>query len=108
MQEIFAAIRNFFLHRNWLFLFAEFYETYEGDKRGALQDYYTYGGMPYAATLDSHEEKSQYLKDLFDMTYIKDVLERHSIKNNTQVLTILLDILASGIGSLTNPGKHYI
>ena len=85
--------------------FAEFYNEYEGDKRGAWQDYYTYGGMPLAISLESHEEKSRYLKDLFDRTYIKDVLERHEIKNDTEVLDILLDILASGIGSLTNPSK---
>lgn len=85
--------------------FAEFYNEYEGDKRGAWQDYYTYGGMPFATLLESHEEKSRYLKDLFDRTYIKDVLERHEIKNDTEVLDILLDVLASGIGSLTNPSK---
>ena len=85
--------------------FAEFYNEYEGDKRGAWQNYYTYGGMPLATSLESHEEKSRYLKDLFDRTYIKDVLERHEIKNDTEVLDILLDILASGIGSLTNPSK---
>ena len=85
--------------------FAEFYNEYEGDKRGAWQDYYTYGGMPLATLLESHEEKSKYLKDLFDRTYIKDVLERHEIKNDTEVLDILLDVLASGIGSLTNPSK---
>lgn len=85
--------------------FAEFYNEYERDKRGAWQDYYTYGGMPLAATLESHEEKSRYLKDLFDRTYIKDVLERHEIKNDTEVLDILLDVLASGIGSLTNPSR---
>ena len=85
--------------------FAEFYNEYEGDKRGAWQDYYTYGGMPLAVSLESHEEKSKYLKDLFDRTYIKDVLERHEIKNDTEVLDILLDVLVSGIGSLTNPSK---
>ncbi|MBR1599099.1 MAG: ATP-binding protein [Lachnospiraceae bacterium] len=85
--------------------FAEFYESYEGDKRGAWQDYYTYGGMPLALSMETHEDKSQYLNDLFDRTYIKDVLERHEIKNDTEVLDILLDILASGIGSFTNPSK---
>lgn len=85
--------------------FVEFYNEYEGDKRGAWQDYYTYGGMPLATSLESHEEKSRYLKDLFDRTYIKDVLERHEIRNDAEVLSILLDILASGIGSLTNPTK---
>ena len=88
--------------------FAEFYNEYEGDKRGGYlvwQEYITYGGMPLATSLESHEEKSRYLRDLFDRTYIKDVLERHEIKNDTEVLDILLDVLASGIGSLTNPSK---
>lgn len=85
--------------------FAEFYREYKGDKRGAWQDYYTYGGMPFVTSLETHEEKSRYLKDLFDRTYIKDILERHEIKNDAAVLSILLDILASGIGSLTNPTK---
>ncbi|MDE6318336.1 MAG: ATP-binding protein [Lachnospiraceae bacterium] len=85
--------------------FAEFYEAYEEDKRGAWQDYYTYGGMPVVTTLKTHEEKSRYLRDLFSRTYIKDVLERHKIMNEDEVLEILLDILASCIGSLTNPNK---
>ena len=85
--------------------FAEFYHEYKGDKRGAWQDYYTYGGMPFVTSLETHEEKSRYLKDLFDRTYIKDVLERHEIKNDAAVLSILLDILASGIGSPTNPTR---
>jgi len=85
--------------------YAEFYENYEGDKRGAWQDYYTYGGMPYVLSLKTHEEKSQYLRDLFERTYLKDILERHSINNSKEILDILLDVLASGIGSLTNPSK---
>lgn len=85
--------------------FAEFYEAYEEDKRGAWQDYYTYGGMPYTLSLESHEEKSKYLRDLCDRTYIRDVLERHRIQNESSVLGLLLDIVASGVGSLTNPSK---
>ena len=83
--------------------FAEFVDAYEEDKRGAWQDYYTYGGMPYILTLKTHEEKSRYLQDLFERTYIKDVLERNRILNGEEVLSKLLDILASSIGSLTNP-----
>ncbi len=85
--------------------FAEFYEVYEGDKRDAWVDYYTYGGMPITLTLSSHEQKSQYLRDLFSRTYLRDVVERHSIQNETEVLDDLLNIVASGIGSLTNPTK---
>ena len=85
--------------------FAEFYEAYEGDKRHAWPDYYTYGGMPITLTLSSHEEKSQYLRNLFSRTYLKDVIERHAIQNDTEVLEDLLNIVASAVGSLTNPTK---
>lgn len=85
--------------------FAEFYDAYAGDKREAWQEYYTYGGMPMVLEMDTHERKSKYLRDLFERTYIKDIMERNKIKNDEEVLAILLDILASGIGSLTNPGK---
>ena len=85
--------------------FAEFYDAYEGDKREAWQEYYTYGGMPMILEMDTHERKSKYLRDLFERTYLKDIMERNKIKNDEEVLAILLDILASGIGSLTNPGK---
>ena len=85
--------------------FAEFYDAYEGDKREAWQEYYTYGGMPMIMEMDTHERKSRYLRDLFERTYIKDIMERNKIKNDEEVLVILLDILASGIGSLTNPSK---
>lgn len=85
--------------------FAEVYENYQGDKRGVWRNYYTYGGMPLAWMIESHEERSRYLRDLFSRTYIKDILERHQIKNNTEILEILLNVLASGIGSLTNPRK---
>ena len=85
--------------------FAEFYEVYEGDKRNALVDYYTYGGMPVTLSLASHEEKSQYLKNLFTRTYLKDVIERHSIQNDTEVLEDVINTIASSIGSLTNPTK---
>ncbi|MBQ5392076.1 MAG: ATP-binding protein [Spirochaetales bacterium] len=85
--------------------FAEFYEAYDGDKREAWQDYYTYGGMPYVLQLDTHEKKSSYLTDLLTRTYIKDVLERHDIRNESGKLEILLDVLASGVGSLTSPSR---
>ncbi len=85
--------------------FAEVHEHYEGDKRGLWREYLIYGGMPLVWTMETREEKSRYLRDLFSETYIKDVLDRYQIKNDTEVLEILLNILASGIGSLTNPNK---
>lgn len=85
--------------------FTEFHEMYEGNERDAWVDYYTYGGMPIVFSLPSHEEKSQYLRNLFKSTYIKDVVERYNIQNDTAVLEDLLNITASAVGSLTNPTK---
>lgn len=85
--------------------FAEVYEAYAGDKKNLWPDYYTYGGMPSVMSLHTHEEKSRYLKDLFERTYLKDVIERYRIQNETAVLDDLLNIVASAIGSLTNPTK---
>ena len=83
--------------------FAEFYASFKGDKKEAWKEYYTYGGMPLAVTKKTPEEKSKYLKDLFTGTYLKDVLERHTITNSTSDLEELLNIISSSIGSLTNP-----
>ena len=85
--------------------YAEFFAAYEGDKRHAWRDYYTYGGMPVVLSLDTHEEKSKYLRELFTKTYLKDVVERHTIINDTEVLGDLLNIVSSAIGSFTNPAK---
>ena len=85
--------------------FVEFHEMYEGNERDAWVDYYTYGGMPIVSSLLTHEEKSQYLRDLFRRTYIKDVVERYHIQNDTAVLEDLLNITASAVGSFTNPTK---
>lgn len=85
--------------------YQEFYEHYDRDKRGAWRDYYTYGGMPLVWTYETHEERSRYLRDLFSRTYIKDVLERNKIKKDEEALEILLNVLASAVGSLTNPTK---
>ena len=84
--------------------FKEFYDAYEEDKSLAWKDYVTYGGMPLAVTKKSHEEKSKYLKDLFEKTYLTDVLERYRIKDK-DILEDLLNLISSSIGSLTNPTK---
>lgn len=83
--------------------YKEFYNAYLGDKRYAWREYFSYGGLPVVAKLKNHEEKSKYLKDLFENTYIKDILERHDVRNEDEVLSTLLNILSSSVGSLTNP-----
>lgn len=85
--------------------FQEFCSFYQGDRNTAWQEYLTYGGMPLAVTKKTHEEKSKYLKDLFNETYISDVLERNKIKNDKELLEDLINMVSSSIGSLTNPNK---
>ena len=61
--------------------------------------------MPFILELETFEEKSNYLKNLFKETYIKDIIERNQIKNSEEILEVLLDFVSSTIGSLTNPLK---
>lgn len=83
--------------------FREFSSVFPGDKHIALREYFTYGGLPHLLQLDDHRDKTDYLKGLFDRTYIADVLERHDLRNEKSVLDDLLNELASSVGSLTNP-----
>lgn len=83
----------------------EFYKAFTADKRFAWREYVTYGGMPYALYLQTHEEKAKYLEDLFTLTYIKDVVERNHIRGKMETLDGILNVLASSVGSLTNPTR---
>lgn len=84
--------------------FKEVYDLYE-NKELAFQHYSLYGGMPYIYSLSTHQEKNKYLSTLFKETYIKDVLERNNIKNEKEILELLLDFVCSSVGSLINPAK---
>ena len=85
--------------------YSEFYNAYRGDKHKAWSEYVTYGGMPFVMTLQSHEDKKEYLQSLFEKVYIADVLERRKLINDKSILEDLLDMISSAIGSLTNPTK---
>ena len=84
--------------------FSEFVSAYEGDRENAWREYITYGGLPRILSQKTAEQKSKYLKNLFDKTYLSDIIERHSIQR-VDVLDTLINILASSVGSLTNPKK---
>ncbi len=84
--------------------FKEFYETYAKDFDDALNEYMIYGGMPMILNFDNDEEKNEYLFDLYKEIYLKDIKERYRIRNDKE-MSELLDIIASSIGSLTNPTK---
>lgn len=84
--------------------FKEFMEAYNGDMYHGWAEYVVYGGLPLTVTMKTEEQKISYLTNLFKETYLKDIIERHHIKK-TQELEDLVNILASAIGSLTNPPK---
>jgi predicted AAA+ superfamily ATPase len=84
--------------------FREFYEACGQDKMDAYNEYSMYGGMPYLFTLDRDEDKYQYLSNLFEEIYFKDIEERYSIAL-PGVLRELTSDLCSSIGSLTNANK---
>ncbi len=91
--------------RVYPFSFAEFYSCYKADKSFAFDEYCLYGGMPTVAIASDHKEKIKYLKNIFNNTYIKDIIERNKILKDTSVIDNLLDIISSSIGSLSNPLK---
>ena len=84
--------------------FAEFMSVYEGEKADGWRDYVLYGGIPLVLTFTSPDQKSDFLKSLFEETYISDIIGRNHIRNKAE-LEELLNILSSSIGSLTNPSK---
>ena len=84
--------------------FKEFMEAYDGDMYRGWAEYVVYGGLPLTVTMKTEEQKISYLTNLFKETYLKDIIERHHIEK-TQELEDLINILASAIGSLTNPPK---
>lgn len=70
----------------------------------AWKDYYTYGGLPHTLSLATEQKKIDYLNNLFESVYLIDILERQRIKNKAE-FEELVKIIASGIGSPTNPTK---
>ena len=86
--------------------FSEYVEAFDGDKYDAWNEYVLYGGLPLILSKKTDEEKSNYLKDLFEHTYIKDIIERNNIQR-VDVIDSIINMLASSVGSLTNPKKIY-
>ena len=86
--------------------FSEYVETFKGTKEDAWNEYILYGGLPLILSKKSDEEKSKYLKDLFEQAYIKDIVERNNIQR-VDILDSIINMLASSVGSLINPKKIY-
>lgn len=84
--------------------FSEFYSVYGGDFDKAWIMYCNYGGMPLCLSMETVADKAKYLTSLFDTTYLADIINRNNLRGNVEI-NELTDVLASSIGSLTNPLK---
>ena len=84
--------------------FSEYYSIYDGSEEKALNEYYTYGGLPLTVLAKSDDAKINYLKSQKENVYINDIVERNNVQNKEE-LEMLVQIIASDIGSLTNPLK---
>ncbi|MDE6409481.1 MAG: ATP-binding protein [Muribaculaceae bacterium] len=84
--------------------FREFMSATDKNTELAFEEFMTYGGLPQVLEYKSEERKAEYLKTLFAETYITDIKERYNVKHDEE-LEILLDIISSNIGCLTNPSK---
>ena len=82
--------------------FKEYMSAFNGDQYQGYEQYSIYGGLPYTLVYETDNERSNYLKNLFEETYISDIIERNNV-SNIEELNELLNIISSQIGSLTNP-----
>ena len=84
--------------------FSEFMQAFEGDRYEGWAEYVMFGGLPALRTMQTDEQKMRYLTSLFEEVYLKDVVARNGVEKS-QELDELVNVLASSVGSLTNPSK---
>ncbi len=84
--------------------FAEYFNYNKQAFDVAYDSYLLFGGLPRVLSFEEADEKSQYLKNLFAETYIKDIVQRNNVKKEAD-LEDLINTLASAVGSLTNANK---
>ena len=84
--------------------FSEFFSVFQGSEEKALSEYYTYGGLPLTLLSKTDNAKINYLKSQKENVYLNDIVERNNIQNKEE-LEMLVQIIASDIGCLTNPLK---
>lgn len=82
--------------------FSEFVSGFKESVDEAWNEYFTYGGLPLILSRRTDEQKSKYLNDLFEKVYFADIIERNNLQKDN-VLEAIVNILASSVGSLTNP-----
>ena len=69
-----------------------------------LHEYFVYGGLPQVALLGTEEEKVNFLNEMYEVTYLRDVIERNHLRN-AEGMREMISVLASGIGSSCNPKR---
>ena len=84
--------------------FSEFASAFEGSVEDAWKEFFTYGGLPLILSKKNDEQKSKYLNDLFEKVYLADIIDRNHLQKDN-VLEAIVNMLASSVGSLTNPSK---
>ena len=84
--------------------FSEYYAYKQGDKSDAYDDYSVYGGLPAVALMSTEEQKTNYLISQMKNVYIRDIVNRYSVQDES-ILGEVMDVIASGISTLTNPKK---
>ena len=84
--------------------FSEYYAYKQGDKSDAYDDYSVYGGLPAIALMSTEEQKTNYLISQMKNVYIRDIVNRYSVQDES-ILGEVMDVIASGISTLTNPKK---
>ena len=90
--------------RVWPLSFAEYYEEMGGDRTLSWREYYTYGGLPQVTLIEEREKKIEFLQNIYEITYLKDIIERNHLRN-AEGMRQLVQILSSGIGASTNPKR---
>ena len=84
--------------------FAEFMSVYDGSRERGWSDYYRYGGLPQVSAMPTESDKMAFLGSQWSNVYLNDLVERYHLRNRAE-LDSLVEVIASGAGSLTNPHK---
>lgn len=88
--------------RVWPLSFSEYCEGSDADRTTLWREYYVYGGLPQLSLMKGSDRKIEYLKNIYELTYFRDIVERNGLRNENG-MEQLVEVLSSSIGSLTNP-----
>jgi len=84
--------------------FEEYMKYTNLEEYRAINEYLTYGGMPLAVLKEREEDKKDYLTNLFETTYFKDIIERYKFRK-AEALDELCTLLSTCVGTLINSAK---